>query len=431
MSTDLEKCRLKLGFLPLTDCAPLVVAHELGLFEEFGLEVELVREASWASLRDKVAFGLLDGAQMLSSLPIATTLGLGGIQKTMLTGCCLSLNGNAITVSNTLFQRLLAVDGSTSQSDAVDHGWRLRQLIERDRQAGRPPLRFAHVFPTSNHHYQLRHWLTAAGIDPDRDLSLLVIPPARMVEHLRDGSIDGCCVGEPWGSLAVCEGVGQLLTSGHAIWNNSPEKVFGVTAQWHQQHPASHHALLKALLLACDWLDRPRHRNEAAQLLARPEYVDAPAEVLEMALTGNFRTGQQKSALNCGDFIVFSRYAANFPWLSHAEWLLTQMYRWGQLDQALDLRELAGQVYRPDLFRAAATELGLPVPTIDRKSEGSHAGHWMLSEASTPLLMGPDQLIDGSRFDPAQPIAQLLTQPPPAQLRVDLAALAALNHIPH
>lgn len=427
MADTLEKSTLRLGFVALTDCAPLVIARELGFFEEFGLNVELVREASWASIRDKVIFGLLDGAQMLSAMPIAATLGLDGNQKSMLTGCCLNLNGNAITLSTKLHERLLAVDSSLPQTGAADYAWRLRQVIEADQRDGRPPLRFAHVFPTSNHHYQLRYWMASAGIDSDRDVELLVIPPARMVEHLRAGSIDGCCVGEPWNSFAVMANVGHLLVTGHEIWNNSPEKVLGVTAEWQQQHPASHHALLKALLLACDWLDQPRHRRQAATILARPEYVDAPVEVIEMALTGHFRTGLNEPAITCGDFIVFNRYAANFPWVSHAEWLLAQMYRWGQLEWPVNLRQLAEQVYRPDLLRAAAAELSLTMPNIDRKIGGAHAGHWLLSEAATPLLMGPDHLLDNGYFDPSKPIERYLAQCQPAPIRVDLTALATLN----
>jgi ABC-type nitrate/sulfonate/bicarbonate transport system substrate-binding protein len=400
----LEKTRLNLGFIPLTDCAPLVIAKEKGWFAKYGLDVELSKETSWANVRDKVAIGILDGAQMLAPMPIASTLGLGPVEKPTVTALSLDLNGNAITVSGALFEQMRALDpvGMTRRPFGAGP---LRQVIAERAARGEPPLTFAVVFPVSTHAYQLRYWMAAAGIDPDRDVRLLVVPPPQMVSQLKAGHIDGFCVGEPWSQAAVAQGLGRVLITSYELWNNGPEKVLGVNQEWAEQYPNTHRALLMALLEAARWLDAHENRPEVVEILSRPAFVNAPREVMGMSMTGTFRYGPGEDPVVMPDFNVFFRFAATFPWRSHAEWFLTQMLRWGQIEQPLDIVATAARVYRPDLYREAAAALGLAVPRIDRKPEGGHGRGWILEQASEPLAMGADRFFDGMTFDPADPVA--------------------------
>lgn len=420
-----EKPRLTLGFMPLNDCAPLVVALERGRFARHGLDVMLSREVSWANIRDKVAAGLLDGAHMLASMPLATTLGLGEVQQATVAPLSLDLNGNAITVSESLYRRMLDVDSGLFSRRPITAEV-LKKLIDDDRQDGRPPLTFAMVFPFSTHNYVLRYWLAAGGIHPDRDVRLIVIPPPQMVEHLASGVIDGFCVGEPWNAAAVSAGLGRTLITDYEIWNNKPEKVFGVNRAWAEQHPNTLRAVLMALLEAAQWLDDPNNRAEASKILSRPEYVDVPAEIIGMSMTGSFRYAATENPSPLPDFHVFYRYAATFPWQSHAVWLLTQMVRWGQIGTEIDMCALARAVYRPDLYRVAAEGLGLCVPRGDEKTEGFHAGPWYVDGSPDPILMGPDRFIDGARFDPADPVGYL-SQSELRSGKLEVGQLAPMN----
>lgn len=397
----LEKTDLVLGFVPLTDCAPLVVACEKGYFRRQGLEVSLSREASWANIRDKVALNALDGAQMLAPMPIAATLGSGVVEQATITAFSLGLNGNAITVSNSLYERMCKAEPE-AMADAPLTARALQKVIEQERKAGKPPMTFAMVFPVSTHNYQLRYWMASAGIDPDRDVRLIVIPPPHMEMNLEAGNIDGYCVGEPWNSRAVRQGTGRVLITSYEIWNNCPEKVLGVKQSWAEKYPNTHRAMLMALLEASQWLDQEVNREEANRILAGTKYINAPLEDISASLTGTFRYSQQGEAVACPDCNVFYRYAANFPWRSHAIWFMTQMLRWGQIDRNIDLYKLADQIYRPDIYRAAAEALGMPVPMIDAKPEGNHATRWILQAATQPIEMGPDSFCDGKVYDPAR-----------------------------
>jgi ABC-type nitrate/sulfonate/bicarbonate transport system substrate-binding protein len=405
-TASLEKTDLTLGFIPLTDCAPLVVAKELGYFEKYGLNVQLSKETSWANIRDKVALGILDGAQMLAGMPLAMSLGIGPMAKPMVTAFSMDLNGNAITVSNALYERMQAIAPAAMQQRPLSAD-ALKAVIEHNRKAGGEPLNFAMVFPYSTHNYELRYWMAAAGIDPDRDVRLVVVPPPQMVGQLEKGRIDGYCVGEPWNAQAVQAGLGQTLITKYEIWNNSPEKVLGVTQEWAEQYPNTHRALLMALLEASCWLDEPRNRLPAASMIARPIYINAPEHVVRMSMTGTFQYAASEMPRALPDFNVFNRYAANFPWRSHAMWFLSQMVRWGQVEEAIDLRAVAEEVYRPAIYREAAAALGLLSPCVDYKLEGGHESTWKLHDGCDSLLMGPDRFLDGRKFDPSRPLEYL------------------------
>ncbi|MDB5970653.1 MAG: nitrate transporter [Hydrocarboniphaga sp.] len=384
----LEKNNIKLGLVPLIDAAPLIIAKEKGFFEAHGLDVTLSIEASWASIRDKVAAGLLDAAHMLAPMPIAATAGVDGVGVPMLTALSLNLNGNAIAVSQSLYWRL-QLDELSPRSV----GERLKRVLDADRAAGAPPRVFAHVFPFSPHYYELRYWLAGCDIDPDRDLQLVVIPPPQMVSALRDGSIDGFCVGAPWGAVAQAAGIGRVVVNKYQIWNNSPEKVLGVTRAWAEAHPETHLALIAALIETARWLDKPEHRAEAARLVVEGHYLEATPETVHESLLVDLPSKPENAGL------VFHAGAATFPWVSHAMWFISQMRRWNQLPANVDARAIADACYRPDLYRAAAARLGQAYPSSDIKSEGHHSMPRTLPPEHV-IEVGSDRFFDGATYDP-------------------------------
>ncbi|MBL8446768.1 MAG: ABC transporter substrate-binding protein [Zoogloeaceae bacterium] len=420
-----EKTRLRLGIIPLTDCAVIAVAKEKGYFRREGLEVEISREGSWASIRDRVALGDLDGAQMLAGMPLASALGVSGCYKPAVTAFSMDLNGNGITVSSDLYDRMMAVDPEAMAQRPLS-ARALRKVILEDRRAGRPRMTFAMVFPVSSHNFALRYWMASGGIDPDRDVDLIVVPPPQMVSALLARRIVGYCVGEPWNQHAVEIGIGRSVITGYELWNNSPEKVFGVNRDWAERHPNTHRALVRALLEAARWMDVPEHREEVVDIIARRHYVDAPADVVASSMTGTWRYAKTESPVKMPDFNVFHRYAANFPWRSHAIWFLTQMVRWGQVEQPINFLRIAESVYRTDIYRAAAFDLGIPVPPVDAKTEGGHPTNWTLKWAGGSIEMGPDRFFDGMSFDPTRPVDYLLGMPLSA-LKVDIDALRRAN----
>jgi nitrate/nitrite transport system substrate-binding protein len=395
-----EPSRVRLGFLPLTDAAPIIIAKERGFFRKVGLDVSLSREPSWSNIRDKLTAGILDAVAVLAPMALAAELGVGGFSTPLVTGISLGLNGNAITVSPELFRQMAELDPQ-GMSERPRSARPLRSVIDVRRRGGERRLTLAAVFPFSAHMYELRYWLAAAGIDPDRDLRIIVAAPPTMVGLLRAGNIDGFCVGEPWSSYASQLGCGKVVVSKYDIWNNSPEKVLAVTREWHERHPRTHAALIRALIEAARWLDEPDHRLEAAHVIAGESFVDAPVEVVRRSLLGSFGDVDRHDEGN-RDFHVFYRYAATFPWHSHALWLLGQMWRWGQIDRRCDLPAVAERVYLPEFYRDAAASLDIAMPDNNWKVEGSHDASWSLANANGPLVMGPDVFIDRLVFDPAR-----------------------------
>ena len=389
----LEKTSLRLGYIPLTDCLPLVVAREQGFFAAQGLTVELSCEASWANIRDKVIIGQLDGAQMLAPMLLASSLGIGGLRKPMVTAFSLGLNGNAITVSNSLFSALRQHARADTPLAAAQA---LAAVVRERRERGREPLVLATVFPFSSHNYLLRYWLSAGGIDPVSDIKLVALPPQQMVDNLRLEHIDGFCVGEPWNSCAVGMGLGKCLLTGYDIWQNGPEKVFGVTEQWAQKNPQTHAALLRALSNAAQWIEQ--NLSTALQLLDRGHYLEVPMSWLALPLTGELPVGIEQQRCGPEAFHVFHRYEANFPWRSQAQWFLRQMQRWQQVPADCDIAETAKRVYRSDLYRDifAGTQ---NLPLADIKPEGVHSQPWFTAGARGDIQLGPDAFIDGARFE--------------------------------
>jgi ABC-type nitrate/sulfonate/bicarbonate transport system substrate-binding protein len=399
------------GFIPLADCAPLVIASELGFDRAEGFRLVLHREVSWANIRDKLDVGSFDCAHMLAPMPLAAALGLGRAAGSVIAPMALSLNGNAITVSRALYDEMLAADEAATVAGGMRAAGAIAAAVSVRQQQGREPLTFGMVYPFSCHNYDLRYWLAAAGVDPDNDVNLIVVPPPLTAEALKAGRVDGFCVGQPWNSVAVTEGNGVIVATKSELWTLSPEKVLGVREAWADRNPALLGALIRALVAACRWLDERDNRREAARILAQGAYVGLAAEVLVPPLTGTLRCGGRQADVVDPDLVVFHRGFANFPWRSHALWLLTQMIRWGQVREPFDLKALAEQVFRTDLYRAAVAGMDVPVPPVDGKAEGVDAGS---------VFFG------GETFDPDAALAYLNT----LAIRnagTDLSAFSALN----
>lgn len=392
------------GFLPLLDSALLVVAREKGFAEEQSIELTLMREHSWATIRDRLAVGHFDVAHSLAPMPIACNLGLTVPALQMVVPMALGLGGNGVTVSGDLW-RQMADCGATADLDAKASGVALRQVIGR---RGGDRLRFGVVHAYSGHNYELRYWLSASGIDPDRDLDIVVLPPPDMGDALQSGVIDGYCAGEPWNTFGVLRSGGRLATVKAAIWKSSPEKVLGVNARWAEAHPEALEALLRALYNASLWCSRPENRAELAGLLARPAYIDRSSEFLMPALSGILPTGDGETQ-TVWDFFVPHAKAATFPWKSHALWFYTQMVRWRHVGHSARHQQIAGNTYRPDLYRNALKALGVAMPAASSKVEGALRVETPVG-SSGALSLGPDGFFDGSLFDPDEVDAYIAAQ---------------------
>lgn len=375
-----------LGFIPLTDCAVLAVARELGFAAREGIDLQLVREVSWANIRDKVAFGMLNGAQMLAGMPIAAALGINQTPMRMLAPFCLNRNGNAVSVSRDLFAELTEHGGL--ETGAVAAGRALRRVIARRRKLGASLLTFGMVYPFSCHNYELRYWMAASDIDPDTDVRLVVIPPPLMVDSLRAGHVDGFCVGEPWNSLAVEAGYGRIIVSKAELWHHGVEKVLCVPESWAAANGGTLTALIRALDGAAAWADRSDNRPQLTALLAAPAYLDLPEAVIARALAGEMVLSLGLPPHFVSDFLVLHRERANHPPIAQALWIYAQMVRWGQVERTPDDEAIVRAVFRPDIYRAALA--GTPWPLVSPGSDGEMAE------------LDSTELFDGRPFDPAR-----------------------------
>ncbi|MHB8816409.1 MAG: CmpA/NrtA family ABC transporter substrate-binding protein [Steroidobacteraceae bacterium] len=360
--------RLVIGFIPLLDCAPLVAASERGFAAEEGLELTLVRETSWANIRDRLIVGHFDAAHMLGPMTVASTLGLGHVRVPMVAPCSLGLGGNAIAVSLRLWKQM-AREGAAAGSPPKVQGIALKRVLTVRAWEDLKPLTFGMVYPFSCHNYELRYWLAAAGVDPDRDVRLVVIPPPLLGDAMRAGQIDGFCVGEPWSSVAVASGLATIVSSTAAIWPLSPEKVLGCRAEWAEAHGAELSALIRALYRAAEWCERPENHAELATLLAEPRHVGVAPELLHRGLSGRLILAPGGEAATLPEFYLPQSRWATFPWTSHALWYYTQMVRWRQTELTAEHPALAAGTYRPDIYRAALAPLGVELPHEDTKGE--------------------------------------------------------------
>ncbi|GGC92365.1 CmpA/NrtA family ABC transporter substrate-binding protein [Chelatococcus reniformis] len=390
---------VRAGFIPLLDAAPLIVAARLGFAEAEGLTLDLARETSWANIRDRVAIGHFDVAHMLAPIPVAAALGLLPLAAPMIAPFSFGLGGNAVTLSRPLWQALAAAGAGTGGAPAAV-GAALAQVIAARLAAGQPQLTLAVVFPFSAHNYELRYWLAACGIEPDRDVRIVVVPPPFVVDALREGVVDGVCVGEPWNSLAVEAGVGVIAVTGAAIWRSGPEKVLGMRTDWAESHAETLAALLRALYHASLWCGAPQNRAELARLLAGPDLLDKPAPILEAALDGRQVIADVAAGEPHGPLLTFGGPAATFPWASHALWFYSQMVRWGHAGYRPDAVLAARRAYRPDLYRAALKPWDVDLPSANAKVEGALTAPTAVASTRGRLVLGPDGFFDGRIFDP-------------------------------
>ncbi|WP_448680189.1 CmpA/NrtA family ABC transporter substrate-binding protein [Pseudomonas nicosulfuronedens] len=358
-----EKTALNLGFMALTDSASLVVAATQGFGQPYGLTLNLQRQNSWAGLRDRLLSGELDAAQSLYGLIYDLQLGLGGASTTdmaVLMGLC--QNGQSINLSAPLMR-----DGVTSA-----------EALQRHVRQNGAQLTLAHTFPTGTHALWLYYWLASHGIHPLLDVRSLVVPPAQMVEHLKAGRIDGFCAGGPWGALAVDEGMGFTLATSQQIWPDHPEKVLGTTRAFVEQNPNTARALVMSLLDASRFIEASADNlRSAAQLISSADYIDAPLASIEPRLLGRYQDGLGHAWQDAHPLRFFNGGQATYPWLSDGLWFMTQFRRWGLLREDVDYLGIARQVQQLDLYREAASAVGVSVPDAEMRASTLIDGrHW-------------------------------------------------------
>lgn len=350
----MNKSDIAIAYLPLVDSAPFIVAEQLGFFDAMGLQVSLHKEVSWAIVRDKLAVGARDAAQMLAPLPAMTTLGVSGMRVPLLTGLGVSMNGNGITLSTTLWQQLL--QALSLPKDHPVTAATVQDVVKRgmtDAQQRRK-LTFAVVHGFSTHAILLRQWLRGVDLDPDSDVSMIVVPPSQMVDSLRAGVIDGYCVGEPWNTLAVDAGLGVVGAWGVEVWNDAPEKVLCVTEQWHEANEQTHLALRVALLRACHWLSLPENAQEAARLMATERYLNIDASILERALCGRLLRRAVSAPETVANFLSFYGAATNEPGGEPGQRMLDGCNDLlGRPIDSVQRHLLASRCFRTDLYQAA------------------------------------------------------------------------------
>lgn len=380
---------IRAGFIPLVDCAPVLVAATYGFAEAEGLELVLQRETSWANIRDKVAVGHLDVAHMLAPMPIAQNLGLGPLPARMIAPMALGSGVNTVTISRELFAEVLEECGNTAST--AERARAIATIGRRRVKGGGRPLAFAIVHPHSMHAYELAYWLASAGFAPERDFVLAVLPPPLMADALASRQIDGFCVGEPWGSVAVAHGSGAIIATKHEIWAAGPEKVLGMRADWAEANLERLAALVRAIYRACEWCDDPENTSALVELLALSGHLDQPAAVIEPAL-GLHSQGSRE--------LHFAMQAATFPWVSHALWIYAQMVRLGQARWSMDHIDAVSASFRPDVYREIMAPTRVAVPSANAKVEGALDRSVAVASANGRLFLGPDRFFDGQQFDP-------------------------------
>lgn len=387
---------LSIAFLPLTDSAVLVAAHELGFAREEGIDLNLVRTESWATVRDRLVYGQVQAAHMLAPLAIAVTLGLSQHPAAIAAPFKLNLNGNALTMS-TAFAAALDPDRAQRVNDPLAAAHDFAAAIGLHHR--KPVVGIVHRF--SSHALMLRYWLASAGVDPDRDLVMRVLPPPLMTGAMRAGEIDGFIAGEPWSSVAVAEGLGEIVAIGSRIWQRGVEKVLAMRTDWIEANADVVDRLLRALSTAAAWCDEVANREQLALLLERPDYLGQPADHLLPALTGRMILRQGDPPVDISDFILFHRESAGFPWRSQALWIYSQMVRWKWLAPDGKSERLAAEVFRSDIYRRALADAGMPMPGASMKVEGALSMPTAVGSHHGALTLGPDRFFDDRIFDPS------------------------------
>jgi nitrate/nitrite transport system substrate-binding protein len=346
---------MRFGIIALTDCAPIVMAHELGYFKKFGIESVISKEASWAVIRDKLSLGENQATHMLIGMPIASTMGLAGSPvKPMVIPWLLNRNGQAITLNNKLKQA------------GVKTPAQLKPLVDKAKAAG-DPMTFAMTFPPGTHAMWIRYWLASGGINPDKDVSLITIPPAQMVANMKVDKMDGFCVGEPWNNRAIVDDIGFTAITTQKMWKDHAEKVCAFTEEFATQNPRTVKAVLKALHLSSTHLDDLGNRAKAAEVIARPAYINCPPEIILERLLGKYNYGDGRSEQD-PDYMIFSQRNANYPHQIYGKWWLTQLRRWGMTKGAPDYVGIPKKVLRSDIYLEAMKEMGVTTKIAEQQS---------------------------------------------------------------
>jgi NitT/TauT family transport system ATP-binding protein len=366
-----EQKSLRAGYIPLMDASILIVAAELGFAEREGLRLELVRDVTWANVRDRLAFRQFDIAHMLSPMPVASMLGLGSNPSPTIAPFSLGRGGNAITLSARIFERMKSLTGLADDADALANARALAALLADMRMRGEAVPTLGMTYPFSSHNYEFRYWLAAGGIDPDRDVKLVVVPPPLTSDALAAGAIDGFCVGAPWNMIASERGTGRIVAAKQDIWPLAPEKVLGMRPDWAEANADTVSRLIVALDRAARWCDDPAHHNELAEILSAPEYIAAPTSIIRRVLSGEFSLDAQGAKRLVPDYFLFHRGAANHPRPDQASWIYSQMIRWGQADFSEEGLARARNAFRPDLYMAAlGREAAMPDETSEKGANG-------------------------------------------------------------
>ncbi len=380
---------LRAGFIPLVDASVLIAASEFGFARKEGLTLDLVKDVSWANVRDRLAFRQFDIAHMLSPMPVASMLGLGSNPSPTITPFSLGRGGNAITLSTPLFERIRDIGDVAETAGALETAQALAKVLKATKERGEPLPTLGVTYPFSSHNYELRYWLAAGGIDPDRDVKLVVVPPPLTSDALAAGAIDGFCVGAPWNMVASERGLGRIVAAKQDIWPSAPEKVLGMRPEWAESHPETVSRLIVALDAAARWCDRPENHDALAEVLADPRFIAAPADIIRQVLAGQFSLDDKGNRRVIEDYFTFHRGFANYPRPSQALWIYSQMIRWGQVQFSDERLGAVASAYRPDLYRAA---LGTGPADDDIRIEGS---------------LIDDRFMDGHVFDPSQMAAYI------------------------
>jgi nitrate/nitrite transport system substrate-binding protein len=364
-----ETTDLRFGMIALTDCSPIVIAHEKGIFKKYGINSTVVKGASWAAIRDSLSNGDIHATHMLIGMPLASTMGLlGSPKKAMIIPWMLNRNGQAITAK-------MDLKGKLSTDAKV-----LKPLVDKAKAAG-TPMTFAMTFPPGTHAMWMRYYLASGGINPDKDVALVTIPPAQMVANMKVGKMDAFCVGEPWNARSIADGIGYTAITTQEMWKDHPEKVCAFTEEFAMKNPKTVKAVLKALHEASVWLDDLKNRPEQAAIVSRPTYINCPPELILGRLLGDYDYGDGRKKKD-ENYMIFSERGCNYPQPKFAKWWLSQFRRWGMVDSAPDYEGVAKQVMRHDIYAEAMKELGVDVGGPDDS---------------------PFSLFDGISFDPKEP----------------------------
>ncbi|MEJ2410717.1 MAG: CmpA/NrtA family ABC transporter substrate-binding protein [Novosphingobium sp.] len=392
MSTELT-----IGFLPLVDACLPILAHEHGFAEDAGVSLRLIKDMSWATVLDRLLYGHSDAAHLVAPLAIAATLGRGRPAQPLSVPFVLGLNGNAITLRPELAEKVRPEGGMGTPAEV---GAALKVIAGERSKAGRP-LTFGVVHRYSSHNYMLRYWLAACGVRPDHDVDISTVPPPFCADALKQGEVDGICVGEPWNSVAVEQGAGEIVLSTAQIWRRGVEKVLTLREAVLEEKRESVERLIRALCQAGAHFVDPENWDRNAEILARPEYLDGSAELIRRAISDQLLIARGGPLVHYRDFMFQHREAANFPWVSQAEWLYTQMARWDGTPFAEEECRKAARVFRPDVYRSALLGTGAPLPGASSKVEGSLASTTVVGTQQGSMTLEKNTFFDGMVFDPS------------------------------